>query len=141
MNKDNFSDYTGCGAIIFRQEDEKVFIAQRKITKSFGGGLWETIGGGIEKEDKNLLSCIKREIKEELNVEIKSAQEFKDYEITTKEGGKYLIKTFLIELDSDPDPNKNDFESYGWFTKEEIEKFTFVSNCKERLKEYFSINK
>ncbi len=141
MNKDNFSDYTGCGAIIFRQEDEKVFIAQRKITKSFGGGLWETIGGGIEKEDKDLLSCIKREIKEELNVEIKSAQEFEDYEITTKESKKYLIKTFLIELDSEPKPNKNDFESYGWFTKEEIEKFTFVSNCKERLEEYFSINK
>lgn len=139
MDANILTNHTGCGAIIFRGEDGKVFIAQRKITKSFGGGLWETIGGGIEKEDQDFLACIKREIREELNVGIKTAKEFKDYKVTTKEGDIYLIKTFLIELDSDPIPNKNDFEDYGWFGEEEIEHLNFVSNCKERLKEYFLV--
>lgn len=129
--------YNGCGAIIYREQDNKVFIAQRKLTKSFGGGLWETVGGGIEKQDKDFLACITREVREELNVSIKTAKEFKDYSITS-DGKTFLIKTFIIELDFEPNPNKNDFEAWGWFNKDQIENLEFVSNCKERLLEYFS---
>lgn len=138
MNSEKMKNYTGCGVIIFRAQDNKVFIAQRKLTKSFGGGLWETIGGGIEKQDKNFLACVKREVNEELNTSIKTAKEFKDYVIKVDNEKTYLIKTFIVELESEPIPNKNDFEDHGWFTEEEIENLDFVSNCKERVREYFS---
>jgi|GEM_PF-1243798 len=134
----NILKYTGCSAIIYREKDNKVFIAQRKLTKSFGAGLWETIGGGIEEEDLTPIDCIKREIREELNVEIKNIKEFKDYTIKIEDKDKYFIKTFLVELDSEPKPNIDDFESYGWFDKDEIQYMDFTSNCKERLNDYFS---
>ena len=134
---DESKKYNGCAAVIFRKEDDKVFIAQRKLTKSYGGGLWETIGGGIEGQDKDCLSCIKREIMEELGVEIKTSEEFKDYSFTTQEGEIFLIKTFIVELSSEPKPNQVDFESWGWFSKDEINNLEFVSNCKERLMDYY----
>lgn len=129
--------YDGCGAIIFRKEDNKVFIAQRKLTKTYGAGLWETIGGGIEEQDEDCLSCIRREVVEELGVEIKSTEDFKDYSFTTQEGKTFLIKVFIVELNSEPNPNKDDFESWGWFSQDEISNLEFVSNCKERLVDYY----
>lgn len=141
MASSELQKYTGCGAIIFRQQDDKVFVAQRKLSKPFGGGLWETVGGGIEQQDKSFVACIKREIREELNAGIKSAEAFKDYRIVATGNKSFLIKIFVVELDSEPNPNNNDFEKYGWFNKDEIKKLEFVSNCKERLLEYYSLKK
>jgi len=135
----NLLKYNGCSAIIFREKDNKVFVAQRKLTKTFGAGLWETIGGGIEKQDKSFLTCINREIYEELNVKIKNIKEFRDYNVKDNKGKEYKIKTFLVELKSEPIPNNNDFEDCGWFDENEIEKLNFVSNCKERLKNFYKI--
>jgi len=36
-------------AIIVRKKDNKVFIGRRKEDKEFSPGLWETIGGRIER--------------------------------------------------------------------------------------------
>lgn len=108
------------------------------MNKSFGGGLWETIGGSLEQYDKSFEDCITREIQEELLVDVDTIQEFKDYSITNEKGSTFLIKTFLVTLKSKPIPNQADFEEWGWFNKKEIEKLDFVSNCKERLLEYYS---
>lgn len=132
--------YNGCSAIIVRSEDKKVFIGQRKMTKSFGAGEWETIGGGLELGE-DCIVCIKREIKEELNTEIDTVEEFKDYTFSSQEKGKFVIKTFIVSLKGEPQPNKDDFENFGWFSLEEIQKLIFVSNCKERLLDYFEKSK
>ncbi len=134
------NNYSGCGAITLRQMDSKVFLAQRKFTKSFDGGLWETIGGGIEPYDIDARACIEREIKEELGTGIKSVQEFKDYGVR-KDNHHFLIKVFIVELDKDPNPNPNDFDASGWFDKDEIKELELVSNCRERLEDYFSVRK
>jgi mutator protein MutT len=55
-----------CGALIER--DGEFIIARRKPDDTFGG-LWEFPGGSIEPgEDRE--ECLKREIKEELGVDI-----------------------------------------------------------------------
>lgn len=138
--QENINEYTGCGAIIIRNEDSKVFIGKRKLTKNFGGGLWETIGGGIEKKDSDFLSCIQREIMEELQAEVKNAKQFRDY-IIKSDNNLFKIKMFIVELLNEPNPNKNDFEDWGWFDENQISNLYFVSNCKDRLKDYFLFRK
>ena len=58
--------YTVAAAVI--RSNGKVFIAQRP-DKGLLGGLWEFPGGKIEP-DESLDACLKREICEELNVDI-----------------------------------------------------------------------
>lgn len=131
------SSYSACSAIIVRDVDNKVFVAQRKMTKSFGAGLWETIGGGVEPEDESLSACMKREIREELGVEVSDLKEFRDYRVDAGENGEFLIKVFIVKLAGEPQPNSADFETAGWLSRPEIEKLEFVSNCKQRLLDYF----
>jgi len=120
-------------AIIIRKKDNKVFITRRKKDKYFSPGLWETVGGRIE-ENESVERALKREIKEELNVDIKSFKFFRDYEY--RDYNK-LFKTFIVELKEDPIPNKSDFEKWGWFSEEEIKNKKFAANCKERILDYF----
>jgi len=135
MYDDKYMKYNGCGAIIVRDTDDKVFVAQRKLTKSFGAGQWETIGGGLE-DGENCEECIRREIQEELSAQVSSMREFRDYVFNDKDR-TFLIKTYIVFLQDNPKPNANDFENWGWFSKEEIMDLDFVSNCKERILDYF----
>jgi len=120
-------------AIIIRKKDNKVFIGRRKEDKEFSPGLWETIGGRIEKGE-TAQEALKREVKEELNVDIESFKFFGDYEF--RDFNK-LFKTFIVELKKEPVPSESDFEEYGWFSEEEIKKLDFAANCKERILDYF----
>ena len=52
--------------IIWR--DNKILISKRK-KKGLLGGLWELPGGKIKKNETNY-QCLKREVKEELNIKI-----------------------------------------------------------------------
>lgn len=120
-------------AIIIRKQDDKVFIVRRKENKEFSPGLWETIGGRIEKCETTEVA-LKREVKEELGVDIKSFKFFGDYEY--REFNK-LFKTYIIELEKEPTPSEPDFEEWGWFSEEEIKKLDFAANCKERILDYY----
>lgn len=66
-----------------------------------------------------------------------SANEFKDYLVRTDSEKTYKIKMFLVTLVSEPKPNPIDFENSGWFSQGDIENLEFVSNCKQRLVEYY----
>lgn len=125
-------DYGSVSAIIIRNEDNKVFITKRSKNKKFSPNLWETVGGRIKKNE-NPEKALVREIKEELNSDIELFRFFKDYYFNNR-----LFKTFIIKLKTEPIPNKDDFDDFGWFDKDEINKLDFAINCKERILEYFN---
>ena len=60
-------------AAIIHQEG-KVFITRRKLDAD-QGGLWEFPGGKHEKGE-SLEQCLKRELKEEINVEVSNIEPF-----------------------------------------------------------------
>ena len=83
------------GALIKRRE--KILVCQRNDLDLFGS-LWEFPGGKVEKqEDKK--AAIKREIKEELGIDIKVGKlinAFED-EITTMKITVYLYKCYITK--------------------------------------------
>lgn len=119
-------------AIIIRAKDNKVFVTKRSNDKKFSPGKWETVGGNVEVGE-TLEEALKREIREEINTEIKNFYYFKDYQWNER-----IFKTFVVELEKEPIPNKEDFEDWGWFSKEEVEKMDFAINCKERIIDYYN---
>ncbi|MDD3284412.1 MAG: NUDIX domain-containing protein [Patescibacteria group bacterium] len=125
-------DYGSVSSIIIRNIDNKIFIAKRSKNKEFSPELWETVGGHIE-ENENPEQALKREIKEELNCEIEILEFFKTYHFNNR-----FFKTFIVKFKSKPIPNKEDFDDFGWFDEEEINKLDFAIDCKERIIEYFS---
>lgn len=119
-------------AIIIRSEDDKVFVTKRSLDKKYSPGKWETVGGRVRSKETNE-EGLKREVKEEINVGIKSFEFFGDYYYDDR-----TFKTFIVELDGEPSPNKKDFDDWGWFGKNEIEKMNFAANCKDRILDYFN---
>jgi len=124
--------FVAASSIIIRSIDRKVLIGKRSLNKKNGPGEWETIGGSIDG-DETPEECIKREIKEELNVVVKTCSYFKDYK--TEKGN---IAVFIITLISEPILSKEDFEEIRWVTRDEVEKLSFVLDCKQRLLDYFN---
>jgi len=68
--------YTVTAAVI--TQDQQVLIAQRPANGLLGG-LWEFPGGKLEPQDASLEDCLKREIREELGLEISVEKEFGVY--------------------------------------------------------------
>jgi len=101
------------------------------LKKQYSPGEWEIIGGSMENGE-TAEDCIKREIKEELRCDITSLKFFRDYDFAGKE-----FHIFEICLNAEPNPDRNDFEEWGWFDADSIKGMEFTLNCKERLLDYF----
>ncbi len=120
-------------SIITRPEDRKVLVGRRSLTKKFGPGEWETIGGSIEPGETPE-ECIRREISEELNTTVENCSFFRDYQ--NKKGD---IAVFVITLASEPSFSPDDFEELSWISEDEAKGLEFVLDCKQRLVDYFSV--
>ena len=131
QQKNSYEKVPSVSAIIIRQSDGKIFLGQRSYSKKWSPGKWETIGGRTRRKE-TVEKGLSREVKEELNVDIKSLEYFKDYSYDDRK-----FKTYIIELAEGPKPNKNDFENWGWFNLREIKKMNFAINCKERIIDYY----
>ena len=120
MNKFNV-----VAAIIIK--NNKYFIAQRNRKKHMGLS-WEFPGGKVEKNE-SFENALKREIKEELNIEIfierKLAEEnYKDEKINVKL--HYYICSHL-----NGDFILNEHENSAWIKKEDFKKYNFAEGDSE----------
>ena len=76
---------------------------------------------------------LRREIKEELGVDIKGIRFFNNYSYAA---GK-VSATYIVEIEKSPQPNIQDFANWGWFDEKGILPLDFAVDCKERLLDYF----
>jgi len=85
----------------FLIKDNKFWLAIK--TRNIGQGLWNGYGGGMEPEDKNIIDCLKREVKAECEVEISEKTIEKvaiiDFHNTKSDGEIFVCKVhvFLIK--------------------------------------------
>lgn len=109
-------------AAIIKDEEGKILIAQRNLKKS-QGGLWEFPGGKIEANETREDAII-REIREELNIDVKVVCFFaekvfnypdKDINLIALECSKINGVIKLLE-----------HEDYRWVNSSELENFEFA---------------
>jgi mutator protein MutT len=120
---DNYSSlpHKKIGVAVIRDRQGKILIDRRRLKGSMGG-LWEFPGGKIE-ERETPEECIKREIREELAIEVEVGarliavnHNYESFQVT-------LYVHYCEHLQGEPQPIE--CEEIRWVTLEEIEHFNF----------------
>ena len=123
----------GCSLIIY-DDNKKVLIAQRSKIKHKFPMLWETVGGTLENEETPE-ECIRREVKEELNCEVNELKLFKVYVINSD--NRYVLIVYTGKIVGEVKVNI-EIEKFEWITKNDINKYEFMGNCKEKIIDFYS---
>lgn len=120
-------------AAIIENNDGDILIAKRNLKKA-QGGLWEFPGGKIEKNE-SADDAIKREIKEELNIDIEINKWLieKKYEYPERTINLILCSAKWIAGDL----NLFEHEDSKWIKKEDIFKYEFAEADSEIINEIF----
>jgi len=109
----------GCAIII---KGERLLIAQRKPGDSFGG-YWE-FPGGKQNDTEDMATCLKREVKEELAIEIRPRffLENSTYEYPDK---TIVLHFYLCDWVRGT-PLKHDCHDFRWIFPEELRLFRLL---------------
>jgi mutator protein MutT len=114
----NGVDYVPVTAAIIRRED-KVLIAKRK--KAFMGSPWEFPGGKVEKNE-TLRECLKRELLEELGIEVEIGAFLCSYKHILNCQSAINLYAFEVTHISG-EFQLRDHEEIQWVTLEEMEMY------------------
>tara|TARA_B100001059_G_C17802863_1_gene567293 strand:+ start:253 stop:624 length:372 start_codon:yes stop_codon:yes gene_type:complete len=115
-----------CGIIY---KDDKILLTRRKKGKSLEG-FWEFPGGKVEKEETDTIA-LKRELKEELGLEISELNYFSENKHDYNTFSIHLVAYKCTALD---DPKKLvDHDKFEWVTSNEIFNFNLADADKPIL--------
>lgn len=114
--------FTAC-AFIHRIVDgeEKVFLPKRADTKKFLPGKYELPGGHIDYGE-DIKAGLKREVKEELGIDISLGDPFAVFTYTNEVKGSHSIEVVYFATTENPDDitiDPDDHSSCGWFGEDE----------------------
>lgn len=102
--------------------DQREVLIDRRRPEGIMGGLWEFPGGKIEPGE-TIEECIKREIQEELGIEIEVGNHLITIDYTYTHLRVTLTAHHCRHLTGIPQPIECD--EIRWVTLDEIDKFTF----------------
>lgn len=107
--------------LLILSHGDKILLQKRSREAERFPGTWGLFGGGVHS-DESSLEAICRELREELNYEVRDPKFVKSfpYEISkTKESGQ--VHVFTEEYDGES-LELAEGEALGWYDKNEIEK-------------------
>ena len=104
---------------------EKIFLPKRADTKKFLPGVYEIPGGHIDFGE-DIVAGLKREIKEEFEVDITVGDPFASFTYANDVKGSHSVEviyfaTFTSSVE-DIVIHPEDHSEYGWFAEDELEK-------------------
>ncbi len=120
--------------IILFNSDNKILLVLRDNKDSIPfPNTWNLLGGFIEKGESPE-ECIRREIREEIEIELGNINFFQKYTVYDRE--HYL---FWKQIDLDLKQIKlNEGQRLAYFSKDELEKYQLAFQCNEILNDFFS---
>ncbi len=118
------------GVAVIWNEARQILIDKRPPKESFGG-LWE-FPGGKQESDETIKACIKREILEELGIDITVEEHLITIDHSYSEIRVRLHVYHCYYLGGIP--KTIECEEFRWVTLDEIEQFTFPPANQEIIK-------
>jgi len=100
------------------RQDGRVLLAQRP-PDGLLGGLWEFPGGTLEENDSDLAACLRREIWEELGVEVQVGQLFGRYNHAYTHF-KITLHAFLCALAPGALIQPMEGQAFAWISLDEM---------------------
>lgn len=113
-------------ACIFLHKNRKVFIGRRSKTKSFLPGKWELPGGHIEFGE-TVEEGLRRELREELNMEIILGNIYSEFTYVMNEGNDHVIEVLYLATMKNPKQkislNEESHDEYKWLSENEVDSY------------------
>jgi 8-oxo-dGTP diphosphatase len=113
-------------ALIHKNFDgiEKIFLPKRADTKKFLPGVYEIPGGHIEYGE-DIVEGLRREIKEEFEVDIAVGEPFASFTYTNEVKGSHSVEVIYFATFTSPIEeikiHADDHSEYGWFSEDELD--------------------
>lgn len=134
-------------AIIYNNEREYL-ITRRSLEKKVFPGKWTVPGGGLEVDDYintpptnkdgqwyyTLENALKREVKEEVGLEIGKAKYLLDIAFIRPDGVPVLILSYYCPLASGEVKLNKESVDYKWVSAEEAKNYDLIDGIWEEIK-------
>lgn len=115
------------------EKNGKFLIIKRKDDEVAYPGMWTVPGGKVEAPD-NCRTTLRREIKEEVGVEIKDEVVFiRDYGFTRPDNIHVIGLTFGCGYKSGKVKLSSDFTDFAWVTAKEAENYKIIPGILQEL--------
>lgn len=126
----------GCGALVFNKKKEILLMKRSRNSKN-QAGFWSQPGGAVDFNEK-VIVAVRREIKEELGIEVDVwAEVLHINHIIKKENQHWIALSFLANIKKDVpkimEPHKCD--ELGWFALSKLPK-KLTQTTRETIKCY-----
>jgi 8-oxo-dGTP diphosphatase len=119
----------------------KIFVARRAATKAIFPGRFELPGGHVDLGE-NLKNALKRELREELQVEVNVGQAVDAFTYGDAENFECEVLYLCQIIDnSEPTLNPTDHSEALWLSEDEIAKFDNNNEETEALRRGFELLK
>jgi 8-oxo-dGTP pyrophosphatase MutT (NUDIX family) len=114
--------------VVFDKELNKILIIKRK--EGLQKGKWAFPGGKLENE--TILEGLKREIKEEVNLDIENKKEYiADYQYKREDGSLSLGLSFLVFAKNEDICKNEEIEDFKWVIREDLINYDLVEGLEE----------
>lgn len=118
-------------AVAILRKDKKILICQRKL----GGRYalkWEFPGGKLEPGE-TIEQCLRRELREELSIEIQSIEYSETHAAYYEDGGMFNV-AYCFVSGFNGEPHNNIFEQIRWVTTNELKQMDLLEGNKPFVK-------
>ncbi|MCQ2586125.1 MAG: NUDIX domain-containing protein [Treponema sp.] len=112
--------------------NKKILVSKRSMNKKYFPGFWEVLGGNLEFGE-DFKDCVIREVKEEINCEIKGLEHLHS-RVMYLNDLMYITATYYGELCDEPVFNKDEISEIIWISEDELGDFEFCPGDVELLK-------
>ncbi len=119
----------GVKALLKNKEGKYLLLRRSSEKYPEVGEKWDIVGGRINPGE-SLLQNLKREVKEETNLDLVAEPKLAAAQDILRVPGKHVVRlTYVGEIDGEPKLD-GDHTEFGWFTMAEMKKL-------EKLDSYF----
>mgnify|MGYP006293465201 CR=1 FL=1 len=124
-------------ALIKNQDEEKFLVVKRHEDEVAYPGKWALPGGKLERGE-TVMETLKREVKEEADLEIENSKKFlKDYTFERPDGHNVVGLTFEVVAENEDVEISDDFDDYRWVTPEEFSDIDYIEGTEEEVQRAF----
>jgi len=119
-------------------EKKRLLIVKKSPNEAIDAGLWVVPGGKVKAEE-NVISALKREVKEETGLKIKIGRPFYVGEWRPVVRGEQwqIVGTFFeCKTTSSKVKLSEDHEDYKWINPKDFKKHPLIENLKPAFKSY-----